>query len=260
MICLHSSTVDISTFQGKGALLLAVVGAKLSEGLNFSDELARMVMVVGLPFPNLGSAELQERLKHADRIAGASTPKNSMYGAAGKELYENMCMNSVNQSIGTYSGIVTVRAVLTLLQVAPFATRTTGRCSSLSTCVTNQKRSTTSCLGGLVNPLSQRSRSGKRSRLLVSFLLVEDDIDDDTQNAFAFHSSMLVISDITSIGVSVNLRNDSTSVTNSSKCEGYYEGHPKNLQDNTNIQKVQDTSECDNKQDCILDAQAMRHL
>lgn len=85
---------------GKGALLLAVVGAKLSEGLNFSDELARMVMVVGLPFPNLGSAELQERLKHADRIAGAATPKNSMYGAAGKELYENMCMNSVNQSIG----------------------------------------------------------------------------------------------------------------------------------------------------------------
>ena len=86
--------------QGKGALLLAVVGAKLSEGLNFSDELARMVMVVGLPFPNLGSAELQERLKHADRVAGAVTPKSSMYGAAGKELYENMCMNSVNQSIG----------------------------------------------------------------------------------------------------------------------------------------------------------------
>ncbi|KAH9049835.1 DNA repair helicase [Lactarius hengduanensis] len=85
---------------GKGALLLAVVGAKLSEGLNFSDQLARMVMVVGLPFPNLGSAELQERLKHADRVAGAVTPNNSIYGAAGKELYENMCMNSVNQSIG----------------------------------------------------------------------------------------------------------------------------------------------------------------
>jgi chromosome transmission fidelity protein 1 len=86
--------------QGKGALLLAVVGAKLSEGLNFSDDLARMVMVIGLPFANLGSAELQERLKHADRLAGEAAPKNSAYGAAGKELYENMCMNSVNQSIG----------------------------------------------------------------------------------------------------------------------------------------------------------------
>jgi len=86
----------------KGALLLAVVGAKLSEGLNFSDDLARMVMVIGLPFANLGSAELQERLKHGDRLAGEVVPKNSnsTYGAAGKELYENMCMNSVNQSIG----------------------------------------------------------------------------------------------------------------------------------------------------------------
>ena len=90
--------------QAKGALLLAVVGAKLSEGLNFSDDLARMVMVIGLPFANLGSAELQERLKHADRLTGAVVPKgsNSTYGAAGKELYENMCMNSVNQSIGGY--------------------------------------------------------------------------------------------------------------------------------------------------------------
>jgi chromosome transmission fidelity protein 1 len=90
--------------------MLAVVGAKLSEGLNFSDDLARMVMVIGLPFANLGSAELQERLKHADRIAPAggevvSLPKGGSnstygYGVAGKELYENMCMNSVNQSIG----------------------------------------------------------------------------------------------------------------------------------------------------------------
>ncbi|KAI9443288.1 DNA repair helicase [Lactarius indigo] len=80
-----------SSADGKGALLLAVVGAKLSEGLNFSDQLARTVMVVGLPFPNLGSAELQERLKHADWVAGTMVPKNSMYGPAGKELYENMC-------------------------------------------------------------------------------------------------------------------------------------------------------------------------
>ena len=93
------------TTQPKGALLFAVVGAKLSEGLNFSDDLARMVMVIGLPFANLGSAELQERLKHADRLAGGGVvPKGSNstygYGPAGKELYENMCMNSVNQCIG----------------------------------------------------------------------------------------------------------------------------------------------------------------
>ena len=150
-------------------------------------------MVVGLPFPNLGSAELQERLKHADRIAGAATPKSSLYGAAGKELYENMCMNSVNQSIGRYSGSSQCEsACLRCYQVAPFATRMTGRCSSLSTCVTSQKRYTRSYLVGSVNPLLQRSRSGKQSKLLVSFLLVEDDIDNDIRGVFKIHSSMLV--------------------------------------------------------------------
>ena len=101
-----SPSLTFSFAQGKGALLLAVVGAKLSEGLNFSDDLARLVMVIGLPFANLGSAELQERLKHADRLAGEVAQKNSAYGAAGKELYENMCMNSVNQSIGKQARIV----------------------------------------------------------------------------------------------------------------------------------------------------------
>ncbi|KAI0036475.1 DNA repair helicase [Vararia minispora EC-137] len=84
-----------------GAILFAVVGAKLSEGLNFSDNLARMVVIIGLPFPNLGSPELQERLKYADRLAGTSAVGDTtLYGRAGLELYENICMNSVNQSIG----------------------------------------------------------------------------------------------------------------------------------------------------------------
>lgn len=71
--------------------MFAVVGAKLSEGLNFSDDLARMVVVVGLPFANLGSAELVERLKYADRLSGQGKPANMPYGVAGRELYENIC-------------------------------------------------------------------------------------------------------------------------------------------------------------------------
>lgn len=81
--------------------MLAVVGAKLSEGLNFSDELARAVVVVGLPYPNLYSAELQERLKYVTELSKTQHGSHSKPARdAGAELYENLCMKAVNQSIG----------------------------------------------------------------------------------------------------------------------------------------------------------------
>ncbi|CAA7261430.1 unnamed protein product [Cyclocybe aegerita] len=85
-----------------GALLFAVIGAKLSEGLNFADDLARAVVIVGLPFANIGSPELRERMKYVKRLEeqrGAQNKEKNQKDAAA-ELYENMCMNAVNQSIG----------------------------------------------------------------------------------------------------------------------------------------------------------------
>lgn len=83
-----------------GALLLAVVGAKLSEGLNFSDDLARAVIVVGLPFANLGSAELKERMQFVKELDEKTRLDGGLVKDAGMELYENICMKAVNQSIG----------------------------------------------------------------------------------------------------------------------------------------------------------------
>lgn len=74
-----------------GALLLSVVGGKLSEGLNFADQLGRGVIVVGLPYPNRTSPELKERMRHLDETLG---------NGAGNEYYENLCMKAVNQCIG----------------------------------------------------------------------------------------------------------------------------------------------------------------
>ncbi|XP_045765578.1 ATP-dependent DNA helicase DDX11 isoform X2 [Maniola jurtina] len=73
-----------------GALLLSVVGGKLSEGLNFSDDLGRCVMVLGMPYPNVKSPELQEKMNYLNK----STP------GAGSVYYENLCMKAVNQCIG----------------------------------------------------------------------------------------------------------------------------------------------------------------
>ena len=86
-----------------GSLLFAVVGAKLSEGLNFTDDLARAVIIVGLPFANLASAELRERMNYVNRLEQKrenGPKKGPGVKDAGTELYENMCMNAVNQSIG----------------------------------------------------------------------------------------------------------------------------------------------------------------
>ncbi|KAJ3225682.1 DEAD H (Asp-Glu-Ala-Asp His) box helicase 11 [Clydaea vesicula] len=73
-----------------GALLFCVVSGKLSEGINFSDDLGRAVIMVGLPFPNLASLELKEKLSFLKR---SSNNKN-----VANEFYENMCMKAVNQS------------------------------------------------------------------------------------------------------------------------------------------------------------------
>ncbi|CAK6443073.1 unnamed protein product [Pipistrellus nathusii] len=79
-----------------GALLLSVVGGKMSEGINFSDDLGRCVVMVGLPYPNIKSPELQEKMAYLDQ----TLPRTPGQIPPGKALVENLCMKAVNQSIG----------------------------------------------------------------------------------------------------------------------------------------------------------------
>ncbi len=109
--------------QGNKALLSCVVGAKLSEGINFSDELARcglpvlrsfpflfilgaalpsrLVVVVGLPFGNVKDVELRARMQYLDSLAGVASKAAGPYPPiTGREYYTDLCMKAVNQSIG----------------------------------------------------------------------------------------------------------------------------------------------------------------
>ena len=58
-----------------------------------------------MPYANLGSAELKERMAYVKRLEERRVREGKQVrekGAkdAAAELYENMCMNAVNQSIG----------------------------------------------------------------------------------------------------------------------------------------------------------------
>jgi chromosome transmission fidelity protein 1 len=70
---------------GKGALLLSVVGGKLSEGINFANDLCRCVVVVGLPYADRSDPLLQEKLKLVENP---------------QSYYQSLCLRAVNQSVG----------------------------------------------------------------------------------------------------------------------------------------------------------------
>ncbi|KAI5474148.1 CHL1 helicase, partial [Pseudohyphozyma bogoriensis] len=81
-----------------GAILFAVVDAKLSEGINFADDMARAVIIVGIPYPSRHSTEIKERMAYLNSQPRSSTlPKGKDPGMV---LYQNMAFRGVNQSIG----------------------------------------------------------------------------------------------------------------------------------------------------------------
>ncbi|THW47080.1 DNA repair helicase [Aureobasidium pullulans] len=93
---LTSYTSAVNTTQ-KGAFLLAVLNGRLSEGINFSDQLGRCVMVIGLPYANPNTAEQKAKIAYIEEKAVAAGLQAK---EAARQFADNNCMRSVNQAIG----------------------------------------------------------------------------------------------------------------------------------------------------------------
>ncbi|XP_038970983.1 Fanconi anemia group J protein homolog [Phoenix dactylifera] len=77
-----------------GAALLAVCRGKVSEGIDFSDENARVVVIVGIPFPNINDIQVVMKKKYNDAY------KSSKNLLSGNEWYCHQAFRALNQAAG----------------------------------------------------------------------------------------------------------------------------------------------------------------
>ncbi|KAL0694094.1 hypothetical protein Bca4012_061274 [Brassica carinata] len=87
----RAGTRDVSKKRG-GAAFLAVCRGKVSEGLDFSDDNARAVIIVGIPFPNLHDVLVELKRSYND------TYKSSKNLLGGGEWYCQQAYRALNQA------------------------------------------------------------------------------------------------------------------------------------------------------------------
>ena len=96
-LLMNSSTIPTGGSTGGGgggALLFCVVGGKMSEGINFSDDLARGVAVVGLPYPNPSDPELVERMAYLDRRGAANVNQQQQRQQQQQQQHSTLFLSS----------------------------------------------------------------------------------------------------------------------------------------------------------------------
>jgi len=78
----------------KGAILCCVCRGKVSEGIDFADEMARAVVMVGIPFPPIGDIKIKHKKKFLD------DNKAKTKRITGSDWYLHQTTRAFNQAIG----------------------------------------------------------------------------------------------------------------------------------------------------------------
>ncbi|KAJ3391593.1 Fanconi anemia group J protein [Lobulomyces angularis] len=78
---------------GAGAMMICVHRGKLSEGIDFSDNLCRAVIVVGIPFPSVKDLQVNQKKSYNDQNVHKGV-------LSGSDWYETQAFRALNQALG----------------------------------------------------------------------------------------------------------------------------------------------------------------
>ena len=92
----YSTTISNPALPGAGAVFLGVCRGKISEGMDFSDNNGRGVVITGLPFPPKNDPRVRLKMEFLNE---AQSLKGEKF-LTGSEWYKQQASRSVNQAIG----------------------------------------------------------------------------------------------------------------------------------------------------------------
>ena len=86
----------------KGAILMGVCRGRISEGLDFSDNAARMVIIIGIPFPQMVDPKCILKRNYLDTKCKfrKQLGQSQLQTISGRDWYQQQATRSVNQAIG----------------------------------------------------------------------------------------------------------------------------------------------------------------
>ena len=83
-----------------GAVLMGVCRGRISEGLDFSDNAARCVIVIGIPYPQMTDPKVILKKDYLDRKFRTPSQNRELQTLSGKDWYSQQATRAVNQAIG----------------------------------------------------------------------------------------------------------------------------------------------------------------